>query len=45
MSKKSNKTHRTRDAKTGQFVKTGTEKKRPNTTVREKIPYPKKRKK
>ena len=43
MSKKSNKTHRTRDAKTGQFVKTGTEKKRPNTTVRERI-RPKKRK-
>ena len=37
MSRKSNKTHRTRDSRTGQFVKTGTEKKRPNTTTRERI--------
>lgn len=37
MAKKSNKTHRTRDSKTGQFVKTGTEKKRPATTTRERI--------
>ena len=37
MSRKSNKTHRTRDSKTGKFVKTGTEKKRPETTTRERI--------
>ena len=43
MSRKSNKTHRTRDSKTGQFVKTGTEKKRPETTTRERI-IPKRRK-
>ena len=44
MPKKSNKTHRTRDAKTGKFVKTGTEKTRPDTTVRERI-KPKRRNK
>jgi hypothetical protein len=29
-----------RSARTGQFVKTGTEKRRPNTTVRDRIPMP-----
>jgi hypothetical protein len=29
-----------RSARTGRFVKTGTEKVRPNTTVRERIPLP-----
>ena len=44
MSRKSNKTHRTRDSRTGRFVRTGTEEKRPNTTTRERI-KPKPRKK
>ena len=44
MPKKSNKTHRTRSAKTGRFVKTGKEKTHPDTTVRERI-RPKRRKK
>jgi hypothetical protein len=29
-----------RSARTGQFVKTGTEKRQPNTTVRERLPLP-----
>ena len=33
---KSNKTHRTRSAVSGRFVKTGTEKRKPKTTVRER---------
>lgn len=37
MPKNSNKTHRTRSSITGKFVPTGTEKRRPNTTTRERI--------
>ena len=42
----SKKSKRTRDARTGQFVPDGTEKRRPSTTVRETIKTgPKKRRK
>ena len=44
MANKSNKTHRTRDSRTGRFVRTGTEKRRPGSTTRERI-VPKRRKK
>lgn len=37
MANKSNKTHRTRDSGTGRFVRSGTEKKRPSTTTRERV--------
>lgn len=45
MKRKTRTIKRTRDSRTGKFVRDGTEKRRPDTTTRETIKIPPKRKK